>query len=45
MTMFLALALKRDCHPPENILKFNVPRRLRPFFRALAKNMVVRYAQ
>jgi hypothetical protein len=45
MIIFLALALKRDCHPPENILKFNVPGKSMPLFRALDKNMAVRYAQ
>jgi hypothetical protein len=46
MTMFLALALKRDSIPlHENILKCNVPGRSMPLFRALAKNMAVRYAQ
>ena len=43
MIIFLALALKRDCHPPENILKFNVPGKPMPLFSALTKDMAVIY--
>jgi hypothetical protein len=38
--MFLGSALRRGSHPPENILKFNLPG---PLFRALAENMAASY--
>jgi hypothetical protein len=41
--MFLASALRRGRHPPENIMKFNVPGGWMPLFRALAKNMAASY--
>jgi hypothetical protein len=41
--MFLASVLKRGHHPPENLLKFNVPGGWMPLFTRLASYMTASY--